>query len=459
MAKSHTTSPLPASVSADLRLRLPERVIPRSQVESLLDRCGVASKRERKLPAVFMVYFIITLCLYSSKSMRETLRTVLEECPMIGGRLREAAIASASALSKARTRLGAQVMAELFALVVTPQATKATPGAFFKKYRLVIIDGSTLSLLDTAKNAAAFGGPGKKKGQPSVPMASLVVLVECGTRIIFGVALSRYTTGETKLAKDVLRLLRPGMLCLLDRGYIGYPWLHVAKPSGAEFLIRVRGNMEFPILTELEDGSYLSHVEPPKAARRQGAVPIPVRVIEYRLAGSQERYRVVTTLLNPKKASAQALAEVYHERWEVETTLREVKDYLRGGGLAIFRSQTPELARQELYGYLLAHFVVRRAILDGAKQAKVDSDVLSFTHAWQVITRKLPHLVGDCSPSRIANAYRLLRKELLEERVSSSRGASVKRGVRRYAKYVIRGHGPTSPRQQDFSVQLCPAAA
>ena len=153
------------------------------------------------------------------------------------------------------------------------------------------------------------------------------------------------------------------------------------------------------------------------------------------------------------------MAALYHERWEVETTLREVKAELRGGSLKTFRSRTPELVKQELYGMLLAHFFVRRVVWESARQAQVDPDVLSFRHAVNVVRRLLPQLVGAISSRTVGVRYRALLAEILEERVSSSRGASVPRGVRRYSKYPIRDPGPTSPRKQDWTVTLLPVAA
>ena len=448
----------PLSVAADLQLQVLERVIPAATVEPLLERFGVTSKRERKLPAKFMVYFIIALCLFKHKAMRETLRTVLEECPTIGGHPRPEAIATSGAITKARNRLGVSVMESLYTEFVTPLATRDTPGAFFKQRRVVIMDGSTLAFTDTAANFAAFGGAGKGKERAgSFPMANIVVLVEAGTHVIFDATLERYTTGETTLAKALLPRLDPTMLCVLDRAYIGYPWLQAAKTTGADFVIRVRGNMKLPVCKELEDGSYLSYLSPPKGVHWHGARAIRVRVIEYQLPGSMETYRVITTLLRPKDASARELAALYHERWEVESTLREVKDYLRIGGLALFRSQTPALVRQEFYGYLLAHFILRTVILDAAHQAGADPDVLRFTHTWHVLMRKLPHMVGGLSQRQVNQWYARLIEEVLEERVSSSRGESIERGVRRYSKYKIRGQGPTTPRQKDFTVHPRPA--
>lgn len=459
MARTCQSATTKSSVAEDLHFPLLTRFFPTPVVEALLDRHGVASIREGKLPAVFLVYFVIALCLFRHKSMRETQRTLLDQLPLIGGRPRKDLIATRSAFTKARQRLGPDVLPALYAQCVKPLATSETPGAFFHGLRLVAIDGSTLAFTDTPETLAEFSGPGKTKDTASFPMGNLVVLVECGTRVVFGADLGPYTTNESVLARKLLKHLHAGMLCLLDRGYIGYPWLKEAKPTGADFLIRLRGNMELPVLKRFNDGSYLSHILPPYADRKAGARPIRVRVIEYTIAGKDEVYRLLTTLLDPEETSAQELAELYHERWEVETTLREVKAYLRGGSLNTFRSRTPELVRQELYGYLLAHYLVRRAIFDGARQDDVDPDVLSFTHAVSVLTRHIPRLVGHVTRRAMEQLYADFLEELLEERVSSSRGDSVERAVRRYAKYPIRAHGPTSPRHQDFTVTLLPVAA
>ncbi len=303
---------------------------PRADVEALLDQYGVASVRDGKLPALFVVYFIIALCLYMHKSMKETQRTVLDQVPNLRDRPHREYIASRSAFTQARQRLGTDVLPAIFAQVVKPLATPDTPGAFFHGRRVVIGDGSTLAFTDLAELVDEFSGPGKTKGEVSFPMGNLVVLVECGTHLVFGAHLGPYTTNESLLARTLLKQLHRGMLCLLDREYVGYPWLKDATATKADFLIRVRKNMELPVLKRLKDGSYLSHILPPMADRKAGARPIRVRVIEYTLEGKDEVYRLITTLMDPRETPAAEVAALYHERWEVETTLREVKAELRG---------------------------------------------------------------------------------------------------------------------------------
>jgi hypothetical protein len=117
-----------------------------------------------------------------------------------------------------------------------------------------------------------------------------------------------------------------------------------------------------------------------------------VRVIDYELEGVEGAapiYRLVTSVLDHKKAPAQELAALYHERWEIETALDELKTHLRGAQI-VLRSKTPDLVRQEFYGLLLAHFAIRGLMHEAALQAQEDPDRLSFLHAVRVVRRKIP---------------------------------------------------------------------
>lgn len=443
------------------QLHFLQQYIPHARVKTLLEQYGVASGRERKLPADFLVYYLVTACLHSHLSLRETLRTILDQWIMSCGQqakaLREA-LATRSAVAQARARLGSAMLCELFQQLAHPCASDTTPGAYFKQWRLVIIDGTLLALRDTEKNFAHFDGPGKTIGAGAFPMLNLVTLVECGTHIIFGAAMAPYRTGEASLATSLLSQLHRGMLCLLDREYIGYPWWKAATKTQADFVIRQRKNMVFPVVKVFADGSYLSYMLPPAILKRQGAQPLPVRVIEYTVAGSDEVYRLLTSILDPDHATAQELAHLYMERWEVEITLRELKSTLRGGSLALLRSKTPDLVTQEVYAFLLAHYVIRRSMFESATLEGLDPDVLSFQHALNVIRRRLPQWVTTGKLRQVRMRLQDLLWEILEERVASSRGASVVRGVRRYSKYPIRPAGRTTPRNQNWTITILPAA-
>jgi hypothetical protein len=284
--------------------------------------------------------------------------------------------------------------------VVAPIAVKKTHGAWYRKWKLVSLDGSTLDVADTPDNAQTFGRPGSSRGTSAYPQIRLVSLVENGTHVLFGTQMAGCRTSEVALTRKVLQALKPGMLCLADRNFLGYELWSQARETKADLLWRGRKNLRLDKEQIFPDGSYLSRIYPSDRDRRQQTKGIPVRVIEYRLEGvpdSEPLYRLLTTILDPKKAPAEQLAALYHERWEIETAFDELKTHLRGAQI-VLRSQTPNLVKQEFYGLLMAHFAIRGLMHEAALKAGEDPDRLSFTHAVRVVRRKLP-LYGAIPPS------------------------------------------------------------
>ncbi len=232
-----------------------------------------------------------------------------------------------------------------------------------------------------------------------MPLLRFVALVENGTHVLFGARQGPCTSGEVTLAHEVLPSLRPGMLCLADRYFAGYELLKRALDTGAEVLWRVRLNANLPCEERLPDGSYLSYVRHPqhrKSAAHQMTHRITVRVVEYQVTGVQDAepvYRLISSILDPEQAPAKELAALYHERWEIETALDELKTHMRGARI-VLRSKTAELVRQEFYGLLLAHFAVRSLMHEAALSQGMDADELSFVHSVRVLRRRLPLMVA-----------------------------------------------------------------
>ena len=200
-----------------------------------------------------------------------------------------------------------------------------------------------------------------------------------------------YKTGEITLAKEVLPSLSKGMLCLADRNFYGFELWKQASATGSDLLWRVKINLCLPCEKRLPDGSYLSRVYESLKDQRRKENGVVVRVIEYRLEGvegSESIYRLLTTILDYEKAPVTELAALYHERWEIETALDELKTPLRGSKI-VLRSKTPDLVRQEFYGLLMAHFAIRGLMHEAALKANEDPDRLSFLHAVRVIRRKI----------------------------------------------------------------------
>lgn len=370
--------------------------IPRSIVERILEESKSESVRVRKLPAYLMVYYAIVAGLMASASAREVLRQLMRD---VKDQLpnSKAVIASRAAICKARKRLGAEPIRRLFDAVARPMAKQATPGAWFKRLRLVAVDGSSLQLQDTLANRDRYGQAHAVKSKKGpFPLLRFVALCEIGTHVLFAARMAAWNIGEVTLAKQVLDRLEPGMLCLADRLFYGFELWDQAVATGAQLLWRVQKGIRLPRLTMLSDGSYLSEVRAntrAKAAVRQRR--IPVRVIEFDVSVGRTRkhYRVITTLLDPRKAPALELANLYAKRWGIETAFAELKTYLKGHGVLV-RSQQPDLVAQDFYGLLLAHFGVRSIMNEAAQEEKIPPTELSFVHAVRVVIRRLPEMVS-----------------------------------------------------------------
>lgn len=391
MARTLAELPAGTRVTDYISLGAVAGKVPMERVHEVLKREGRQSQRQRQLPAHVMVYYVIALALYMEVSYGEVLRCLLEGLEWIGLPVQRIRRTGPSGISQARSRLGVEPLKRLYEELVEPIAEEATRGAGYRGWRLVSLDGSTLDIADEQVNAEAFGRPGASRGVSGYPQLRFVSLLECGTHVLFGAQDGPYSTSEIELARSVLARLRPGMLCLADRSFYGFSLWEQAAATGAELVWRMKSNAVLPCEQRLADGSYLSTVYPSDKDRRHARNGRAVRVIEYQLEGHPEAeplYRLLTTILTPEAAPARELAAVYHERWEIETSLDELKTHLRGRRI-VLRSKTPDLVRQEFYGLLLAHYAVRGLMHEAALRADLDPDELSFVHAVRVVKRKI----------------------------------------------------------------------
>ena len=400
---ARTAAGLPAGIrlTDHISLGVLTTQFPMDVVEQVLFETERCSERERDLPAHVMVYYVIALALYAEVSTREVLRCLTEGARWLGDPT-ATTMPSKSGISQARSRLGAAPLEALYRAVVAPVATAGTPGAWYRGWRVMSLDGTTLDVGDTVANARAFGRPASARGVNATgafPQLRLVGLLENGTHAICAAQLGAYTTGEVRLAAAVVPHLTGEMLCLADRGLLGFDLWRQAAATGAALLWRAGATFTLPLLARFPDGSYRSELRWNAFCTSEDRTPIPVRVIEYTLPdvpGAEAAYRLVTTVLEPARAPAEELAALYHERWEMETAFDEFKTHLRGGQ-RVLRSKTPELVRQEAWGFLLAHFAIRALMHEaalGALPRARDPDTLSFTHALRVTRRTLPHVAA-----------------------------------------------------------------
>jgi len=360
MARTVASLPAGSRITDYISLGVVAKFFPRAKVDSVLEQTRRASVRERDLPAHVVVYYVIALALYMQSSYREVLRCLLEGVQWLLDPSTSIKVAGKSGISQARTRLGVEPVKALYDAVVAPIAQAQTKGAWFRQWRLMSLDGSTLDVADTVENDEAFGRPGASRGNSAYPKIRFVALLENGTHVLCAGRMDKYAVDELSLAEYVVLALKKDMLCLADRFFPSYKLWQKAAATGADLLWRTRQNAHLDIDKRLPDGSYLSRIYPTTSDRRKERKAIVVRAIDYHLDQDQVPeaepvYRLITTILDHKLAPAEELAALYHERWEIETALDELKTHQRGAQI-VLRSKTPDLVRQEFYGLLMAHF-------------------------------------------------------------------------------------------------------
>ena len=396
MARTKAVLGSGARLSDYLAASLFARVVPSEFVHAVLNEHGRNSQRIRSFPAVAGVYYCMALSLYPEAAYEEVFSVVAQGLAW-ASKAAEPVIVRKSSISLLRTRIGWEPLRDLVGRCCAPLASaKDHPEAFYAGLRLVAIDGSCFELPDEADNAHVFGYPGSRTsvaGHAGYPQARCAVLVECATHAILGASVGPYRAGEWELCTELLPRLGPGMLCMADRGFNGFEHWRQARATGAELLWRCASTRQLAVHKMLEDGSFLSAMAPTGVSRAQAAEQaIQVRVIEYTLPGvsdAQPQYRLLTTLLDPSTAPALELAELYHRRWEIESVFDELKTHLRQGR-RVLRSKTPDLVRQEFYGWVLAHYAVRWLLHQGAARHRIPHAELSFKGHAELLRRTQP---------------------------------------------------------------------
>jgi hypothetical protein len=381
------------------------RVFPPELVDGVVAAAARVERRQRLLPARVVVYYVLAMALFADSSYEEVMRQLVEGLAWESGWRQVWAVPDKSAIFKARARLGREPLELLFRAGACPLAGEASKGAFYRGLRLMSLDGTCLDVADTPQNDHAFGRPGssRREGGGAFPQLRLVALSESGTHAICEAALGPYSSSENALADELLDALAAGMLCLADRGFYSFKRFQKARKTGAQLLWRVKSNMLLPRERQLPDGSYLTRIYPSQKdqrAKRDGEL---VRVVEYRLddpglPDPKQRYRLLCTILDQDAAPGAELGALYHERWELESALDELKVHQRGPRV-VLRSKQPDGVYQEAYGYLCTHYAIRRLMHDAALRADVDPDRLSFISGLRAARRSARTQPGFSPPN------------------------------------------------------------
>ena len=369
------------------RIRALKRIIPCSTVKKILKQCRRDRRFCPRLPNAFMVWFVIALGLFCPDSYRQIFRWLQ--------RFRKQLTPGRSTLCQARQRLGLLPLRLLAHQVVHLLAQPNTAQAWYAGMRLMALDGFVIDVADTPANVQAFGRPKGGRTAGAFAQAWVLALCEVGTHVLWRWLVKRLACGESRMAGPLLRLLQPDMLLLWDRNFLSYAHVQRRRRQDAHLLARIKSHLVFTPQRRLSDGSYLAKLYPSPWARAKDRDGIVVRIIEYTFddphrPGVQVRHRLLTTLLDSGVHAAKRLIVLYHERWEEELAIDELKTHQRQR--PVLRSQTPAGVMQELYGLLLGHFVIRQLMFEAAQECGVASRRLSFTNTLKILRCRLPEV-------------------------------------------------------------------
>lgn len=388
--------------------------VPRDTVDDVIEATGRGAQRSGgKLPPHVMIYFVMALALFADDDYEEVIVKLTETLQDWGCWDDGWSPPTSGGITQARQRLGADPVRRVFSQVAVPVADEDTVGAFLGPWRLMTVDGFEWDAPASEANIAAFGfaGTGKDGGlqQAAFPKVRVVTLAECASHVVVDAAIGPVTakgSGEQSLARQLYPHLDRDWLLIADRNFYNWQDWCTAADTGAALLWRVKADLSLPVLELLPDGSCRSVLINPRIktvstrralldAARAGQDLDPararyVRVIEYTVPdrdGDDELIALITTITDPAAASAAVLAQAYHRRWDHETGNAQLKTCLRGPA-RLLRSHSPDMVRQEIYGYLLTHYAISALICTAATATGIDPGRVKFKRTVRIIRRR-----------------------------------------------------------------------
>lgn len=399
------------------------------------------TRRVRQSTMLSLAWFVIAMALWSRLSQCLVWEKLVTKIADIHPAEPDAQL-SASALSGRRAALGYKGLQALMRERCVVMANRdQMPSAFFGRYRLMAIDGTVFNTADTEANSKAFGRSSNQYGPGAYPQVRCVLLVECGSHATVGLEINPYDISEVHGAHQLLERLGRDTLLLVDAGITGGGFFEHVRTQFSHVLGAVQAGTWENLSKQrrLADGSVLAWLNPSRGVKYPMRKGMWIRIISYRL--TDERlgevgtvYRLATTLLNPRGAPADVLLELYHERWEVELVIDEIKTHERAQR-KVLRSKTPNGVIQEIYGVFLAHYAVRAMMAQAAIRADVDPDRVSFTRGMFQLVEMMAFsltLEEEAAPQLVQRLSHHITRELLPPRLLRVNRREIKQIYNKY---------------------------
>jgi len=358
-------------------------------IDQALAATGTATLRRRRLPAEQVIWLVLGMALHRNRSIVEIVNKLDLALPDEHRRP-----VAASAVPKARARVGPEPVAWLFARCAEAWTSRevtaggAPPTPDWRGLALYGVDGTTLRVPDSPANRAHFGGHPAGHGESAYPLARVVALLELRSHLLRAAAFGPHGTGEHTYATQLWGAVPNDSLTIVDRGFLAAAPLLALERGGTQrhWLVRAKRNTRYRVLEEFGRGDALVEMEVSSQARRRDpSLPATwrARALAYQRSGHQPQL-LLTSLRDPAQYPVAEVIALYHERWEIELAYDEVKTGLLAREEAI-RSQSPAAVEQELWGLLLAYNLVRLEMARVAQAAGVAPTRVSFIAALHLI--------------------------------------------------------------------------
>jgi hypothetical protein len=384
------------------------RNIPEEWVEQALQATGAATLRHRRLPAVQVVWLVIAMALFRSRAIVEIVDKLDLALP---GR---SPTVAASAVPKARARVGAEPLAWLFTRSADEWAHASAAAHRWRGLALYGVDGSTLRIADSDENRAFFGGTKTHRGVSGYPLVRMAGLMTLRSHLLASAAFGAYDNGEHTYAAELWPSVPDDSLTTLDKGFVAAGVLIPLARDGRNrhWLTPAKSNLRWRIVRRFGSRDLLVEMDVSGQARAKDPT-LPktwqARAITYQRKGFRPR-TLLTSLLDAEQYPANEIAALYHERWELELGYDEIKTHMLEREETL-RSKSPTAVTQEIWGILLAYNLVRVEMERVADEAGVEPTRISFVAALHLIVDEWQWLAVT-SPGAIPSRLRDLRANL-----------------------------------------------
>jgi hypothetical protein len=347
---------------------------------------------------------------------------------------------SRGTVANARSRVPLQVWQNLFAWISRQAQQLSEPWSCWHGHRVVLLDGTCVSMPDTPELMSVFGTQHNYYGATRYPLARIVATCLANTMTVVSYALGGYHQDETTLAATLLKTLQKGDLLIADRHFAAAHYYVGYQRTGLEFLTRIHQRLKLSRIKRLSSYSRQDFIGRLKIGdmyrRKDPTLPtwITVRFIcaRFVIRGHLQTVWLVTSLLDAKRYPAAEIIELHVRRWRIETLFKELKINLSAD---VLRSQSPEGIAKEIAARLTAINVVRSIMLEAAANRGVSDPLrLSFAFALRAILNFAPALAIE--PFwKLRSIYQAMLREIAAHQVEYRPGRNEPRLIRRDRKH------------------------